>query len=130
MFQILDSVQRRQFLFEHRSHDQSTSASGVHSGCGTCPVCGVELPSAEEGRREHIDSCLEEQTRRLQQSGGVALGEGSSGSEEEEYEEYTWCNMTRIRTTSLLSPETRASGCGYNNTNFRIMMITLLTSIK
>lgn len=110
--ETLDSIQRRQFLFEHRSHDQSTSAAAVESasggGGGVCPVCSVQLPS-DQSRTDHIDACLEEQERRLQSmADGVDSGSVSSGSEEE-YEEYTWCNMTRIRTTTLLSPETRAS---------------------
>ena len=75
-----------------------------------CPVCNVLLPP-EGGGAAHIDACLEQQ-RTLEEgmltlSSQNSVDDESSGSEE--YEEYTWCNMTRIRTTSLLSPQTRAS---------------------
>lgn len=103
---VLQSVQRRRFLFEHRSHDQPTSVPQSHAqgGSGTCPVCSIQLPSDGSGAA-HVDACLEEQQRTV----GVVQGSDSESSGSETYEEYTWCNMTRIRTTSMLSPKTRAS---------------------
>ena len=78
-------------------------------------MCNARLPSDDESRAAHVDSCLREQ----QGGGGGGLGEGggeggeeteaAADSDSESYEEYTWCNTTRIRTTSLLSPQTRAS---------------------
>ncbi len=61
-----------------------------------CSVCGVVLPADQEAASSHVASCLAER------------GEESSGSEDESYEEYTWCNVTRVRATSLLSPQARA----------------------
>ena len=107
----LESVQRRRFLFEQRSHDQSLSLpqsldSPAHSNSGVCPVCGVQLPS-DGSAAAHVDVCLEQQQTRLRQEAGAE--EFDSDSSGEEYEEYTWCNQTRIRATSLLTPQTRAS---------------------
>ena len=107
----LESVQRRRFRFEQRSHDQllslpQTLDSHGHSSSGVCPVCGVQLPS-DESAATHVDVCLEQQQARLgEEAGAEVSGSDSSG---EEYEEYTWCNQTRIRATSLLTPQTRAS---------------------
>ena len=108
-------MQRKRFLFEHRSYDQLGSTSQSHDSLDVCPVCSVRLPPDDEGRVVHVDSCLREQ----QGGGGGGLGEGggeggeeteaAADSDSESYEEYTWCNTTRIRTTSLLSPQTRAS---------------------
>ena len=81
----------------------------------TCPVCNIQLPSDDASRAAHIDSCLSEQQQASAGGGELAEGGERGGGEEEgdsdgeSYEEYTWCNTTRIRTTSLLSPQTRAS---------------------
>lgn len=127
VFKMLESVQRRRFLYEQRLRDQryclpqrsqsesNASQAATDSGSGElCPVCDIQLPS-DGSRVAHIEACLEEQRRRLVEDGVSALSshsldmeDGSSGSEEE-YEEYTWCNTTRIRATSLLSPQARAS---------------------
>jgi hypothetical protein len=95
---VLESVQRRRFLFEHRSHDQLSSTPQSRDSLDICPVCSVRLPPDEESRAAHVDGCL-----------GGGGGEADTDSDSEGYEEYTWCNTTRIRTTSLLSPQTRAS---------------------
>ena len=108
-------MQRRRFLFEHRSHDQPDSTPQSHDGMDTCPVCNIQLPSDDASRAAHIDSCLSEQQQASAGGGELAEGGERGGGEEdgdsdgESYEEYTWCNTTRIRTTSLLSPQTRAS---------------------
>lgn len=108
----LESVQRRRFLFEQRSRDQPLSLPQSFESCshgnssGLCPVCGVQLPS-DGSAAAHIDVCLEQQQTQLREEATVHVsGSDSSG---EEYEEYTWCNQTRIRATSLLTPQTRAS---------------------
>ena len=76
-----------------------------------CPVCSIRLPSDDERRSAHIDGCLREQQQDSLAEGGGGGREEETGadSDSESYEEYTWCNTTRIRTTSLLSPQTRAS---------------------
>ena len=43
----------------------------------------------------------------------LGVEEEGQSSESESYEEYTWCNVTRVRATSMLTPEARASECGY-----------------
>ena len=103
-------MQRRRFLFEHRSHDQPDSTPQSHDGMDMCPVCNIQLPSDDASRAAHIDSCLSEQQQASAGGGDLAEGGEEEGdSDGESYEEYTWCNTTRIRTTSLLSPQTRAS---------------------
>jgi len=62
-------------------------------------VCCCPLPLEEALAEAHVSECLQ-----------VAARE-SDGSDDE-YEQYTWCNVTRVRTTSLLSPEARASKKG------------------
>ena len=108
MLKTLESVQRRRFLFEHKSRDQASSTLQSHDSRDTCPVCGIELSSDDDSKAAHIDGCLREQQTQV---GGVVGGDGggATDSDSETYEEYTWCNRTRIRTTSLLSPQTRAS---------------------
>ena len=86
-------------LFEHGAHTQSHDQPGPshQSTFSVCPVCGEKLSSIEEEASLHVDSCLKDQ-------------EGGSGaSSGDEYEEYTWCNVTRVRATSMLSAEARAS---------------------
>ena len=109
LFKTLESVQRKRFLFEHKSHDQPGPTSQSHDSRDIlCPVCSIRLPSDDGSRVAHIDGCLREQQASLAE-GGAAAADLSSDSESETYEEYTWCNTTRIRTTSLLTPQTRAS---------------------
>ena len=86
-------------LFKHGAHTQSHDQPGPshQSTFSVCPVCGEKLSSIEEEASLHVDSCLKDQ-------------EGSSeASSDDEYEEYTWCNVTRVRATSMLSAEARAS---------------------
>ena len=101
---VLESVKRRQIIFQQSScgplcaGSTSRASEGAGGGEGrTCPVCSCPLPSDEGVASAHVTECLER------------AGPGSSDSEEEEYEEYTWCNMTRVRATSMLSPQARAS---------------------
>ena len=127
-------MQRRRFLFEHRSHEElGGSAPQLHDGLDMCPVCNVQLPLDDESRAAHVDSCLREQ----QGGGGGSLSEGGGGgrggeteaaadSDSESYEEYTWCNTTRIRTTSLLSPQTRASETSYIHWCIAICLVAYL----
>ncbi len=104
-------MQRRRFLFEHRSRDQPGFTSQSHDSRDLCPICSCQLPSDDSSRVTHIDGCLRDQQGSLAEGGEreEVTGVASSDSEDETYEEYTWCNTTRIRTTSLLSPQTRAS---------------------
>lgn len=108
ILKTLESVQRRRFIFEHRSHDQPGPTPQSHDSRDLCPVCSIQLPSDDDSRVAHIDDCLRDQQHSLAEE-GEREGTASSDSEDETYEEYTWCNTTRIRTTSLLSPQTRAS---------------------
>lgn len=98
-------MRRRHILFNSSTHPSTEcpgSSSSVDPSARTCPVCACTL-SSEEGMAEaHVDACL----------GGGGAGPGSVGgdsSDSEEYEEYTWCNVTRVRATSMLSPQARAS---------------------
>ena len=100
--QALDSVRRKRFLFEHPpdqpgpSHQTITTSSS--SSTSTCSVCGAQLPADEDAASFHVANCL------------AVRGE-TNDSEDGSYEEYTWCNVTRVRATSLLSPQARASKC-------------------
>ena len=99
--QVLDSVRRRRFRFDHTHSDQSSSQPGPshQTSSSTCPVCDARLPADEEAASAHVASCLHDNG-------------DSSDSEDVTYEEYTWCDVTRVRATSLLSPEARASKQG------------------
>lgn len=79
-------------MFDHPSEVAGPS----HPTPNTCSVCGTVLPADEEAASSHVASCLTER------------GESGDNSDEESYEEYTWCNVTRVRATSLLSPQARA----------------------
>lgn len=63
----------------------------------------AESHTVEVGER---DRCSE-----ARQSLLPLLQAASSSSDSEEYEEYTWCDVTRVRATSLLDAGTRASEC-------------------
>ncbi len=93
--QALDSVRRKRFLFE-RPPDQP-GPSHQTTTTSTCSVCGAQLSTDEETASFHVANCLAES------------GETNDDSEDGSYEEYTWCNVTRVRATSLLSPQARAS---------------------
>lgn len=107
-FQVLDSVRRNRILFNqklaaiasdlpHPSSEAGPSGSNT-SGGGTCPVCDHTLPPGDAAAQAHVDACLR------------AGGDGTVGSSDDEsFEEYTWCNVTRVRATSMLSPQARAS---------------------
>ena len=88
-------------LFEHRERTQSHDQPGPshQSTFSVCPVCGERLSSIEEEASLHVDTCLKDQ----EGDSGASSGEG------DQYEEYTWCNVTRVRATSMLSAEVRAS---------------------
>ncbi|XP_064391304.1 E3 ubiquitin-protein ligase RNF220-like [Halichondria panicea] len=91
----LDSVRRKRFLFE-RPPDQP-GPSHQTTTTSTCSVCGAQLSTDEETASFHVANCLAES------------GETNDDSEDGSYEEYTWCNVTRVRATSLLSPQARAN---------------------
>lgn len=61
-------------------------------------MCYCPLPLEESVAEAHVDECL-----------GSAVRESDASSDSEVYEEYTWCNVTRVRATSMLTPEARAS---------------------
>ena len=46
----------------------------------------------------HVNECLSREEEREE-----------SSSDSETYEEYTWCDETRVRATSMLTPQARAS---------------------
>ena len=92
-------MRRRSIRFEQGSNLASGAAGSSGEDARTCPVCALSLPSDASAAEAHVDACLGE--------GGGAGGEDSSDSEV--YEEYTWCNVTRVRATSMLTPEARAS---------------------
>ncbi len=62
-------------------------------------MCGERLAANEQERLSHVHECMG--------------SEGGSDSDQS-YEEYTWCNVTRVRATSMLDPTTRASRCMWN----------------
>ena len=102
---VLDSVRRREILFNQSAASGSSStslpsSSDTSGSMTTCPVCTCPLPCDEGVAEIHVNECL----RRAQEE-----EEGGSGSSEEEGQYYTWCNVTRVRATSLLSPQARAS---------------------
>ncbi len=81
-------------MFEHPS--EAAGPSHPPPGTDTCSVCGTLLPADLEAASSHVAGCLAER------------GGSSESSEGESYEEYTWCNVTRVRATSMLSPQARA----------------------
>lgn len=94
---VLERVKRRQILFSQHA-DASSTQDSASTSTHACPVCNCPLPSDEGVAQTHVTECL----RRA--------GEGDGGSSDsEEYEEYTWCNVTRVRATSMLSPQARAN---------------------
>ena len=99
--QSLEAIKRKRFLFEHphQSHDQPGPSHQTEPST-MCDTCGIQLPADDEQAAIHVSSCQGQ------------LSAGSSDSEE--YEEYTWCNVTRVRATSMLSAETRASELVYH----------------
>jgi len=99
--QALDGARRRRFRHEHpvpaadgpgpsRVSPGPSRVSSSASG-RTCPVCDVVLASDEREALEHVSGCLNAEES----------GDG--------FEVYTWGVETRVRTTSLLSAQARAS---------------------
>lgn len=125
-------MQRRRFLFEHRSRDQPAPTPQSHDSVDMCPVCSIRLPPDDGSRVAHIDGCLREQQQgSLAEGGGGGGGRGreeetANDSDSESYEEYTWCNTTRIRTTSMLSPQTRASRAFYLARSYLSVLVAYL----
>ena len=62
-------------------------------------MCGVSLSSDQTEARAHVNECLGEEGRE----------EEVGNSDSETYEEYTWCDVTRVRATSMMTPQARAS---------------------
>lgn len=93
--QILDSVRRKHFQFEHPNQPSNQPGPSHQTSTSTCPVCDVRLPVDQEAASSHVASCLAEAEE--------------SGDSENGYEEYTWGDETRVRATSLLSHRERAS---------------------
>ncbi len=56
----------------------------------------MPLSSDQAAASTHVNKCLGEEG-------------DASGGEEEEYEEYTWCGVTHVRATSMMSVQARAS---------------------
>ena len=99
---MLDSIKRRQILFQQPPAHSDAGPSGCSQ---TCPVCDTPLSSDESVARTHVNRCLGIEEEEEEDEGGA--GGDSSGSET--YEEYTWCNETRVRATSMLTAQARAS---------------------
>ena len=88
--QLLESVRHRNFLFHQHSRP-------FHSDAGPSGhMCNTPLSADQEVALSHVDE---------------HLGEESGSSGDETYEEYTWCNVTRVRASSMLTAEARASEC-------------------
>lgn len=98
LLKVLECVKRRQILFCQRSDSSSNHAGSSASSSCTCPVCACPLPSDESVAEAHVTECLSRAAR--------------DSDSEDGYEEYTWCNVTRVRATSMLSPQARASERG------------------
>ena len=95
---VLESVRRHHILFQQElpSTRPHLTSSQPGPSSNTCPVCESPLSPDENLAHTHVNNCL-------------GTGGEEDSSDGETYEEYTWCNVTRVRATSMLSPEARAS---------------------
>ncbi len=98
---VLESVKRRRISYNQIERE---GATGSGPSIPTCPVCNMPLPAEEGMAQAHVNECLGTSSRE-----GEGRGRSSEEEEEESYEEYTWCNVTRVRATSMLTAEARAS---------------------
>lgn len=100
--QVLESVKRRHILFNQQPASTSSTHLSFEPTCSNstplCPVCNCPLPADEGEAEAHVEECLS------REGGGT-----EDSSDSETYEEYTWCDETRIRATSMLTPQARAS---------------------
>ena len=98
-------MRRRHVLFNQRPnfHVPSFGAGPSTSGSQICPVCDKSLPEGVSAAQTHVNQCLGVE------DAGEQEEEEEGSTDSETYEEYTWCNVTRVRATSMLSPEARAS---------------------
>jgi hypothetical protein len=87
--QTAKKIEKNRRKFENKGKDEKRilvlTAPSV-----SCPVCEVRLAGNEEENASHVEMCL-------------------STCHDEEYEEYTWGDVTRIRAVSLLPGSQSAS---------------------
>lgn len=96
---MLESIRRRRIQFKCRLHDlegftsqPEPSPLGSHDQAGPSSLGSHDQAGLASGDEwEGVQTAVDE------------------SDSETSYEEYTWCNETRVRATSMLDPITRAS---------------------